>query len=99
MLGAETMTIQLSDSEKLSNSFKLMMSKVYKDSKAKPYETNTVFFDSEEITGIEEANEMALEWASETYPNNDCIVQTIQIESCIYSKVIRFKAMESEEIK
>ena len=90
MLGAETMTIQLSDSEKLSNSFKLMMSKVYKDSKAKPYETNTVFFDSEEITGIEEANEMALEWASETYPNNDCIVQTIQIESCIYSKVIRF---------
>ena len=93
------MTIQLSDSEKLSNSFKLMMSKVYKDSKAKPYETNTVFFDSEEITGIEEANEMALEWASETYPNNDCIVQTIQIESCIYSKVIRFKAMESEEIK
>lgn len=93
------MIVNLTDSVPLPNSFKLMMSKVYKDSKAKPYETNTVFFDSEEITGIEEANEMALEWASETYPNNDCIVQTIQIESCIYSKVIRFKAMESEEIK
>lgn len=84
------MIVNLTDSVPLPNSFKLMMSKVYKDSKAKPYETNTVFFDSEEITGIEEANEMALEWASETYPNNDCIVQTIQIESCIYSKVIRF---------
>ena len=93
------MTIQLSDSEKLPNSFKMMLSKIYTDSKNRPYEINTVVFDSEEITGIEEANEMALEWASETYPDSDCVVQTIQTESCIYSKVIKFKAIESEEIK
>ena len=90
MLGAETMTIQLSDSVPLPNSFKLMMSKIYRESKTKPYEINTVVFDSEEITDIESANEMVLEWVSENYPENDCIVQTVQIENCIYSKVIRF---------
>ena len=90
------MTIQLSDNEKLSNSFKMLLSKIYRDSKTKPYEINTVVFVLEEITDIEAANEIVLEWVSEYYPENDCIVQTVQKESCIESRVFRFK--ESEEL-
>ena len=85
------MIVNLSDSVSLPNSFQLMMSKIYRESKTKPYEINTVVFDSEEITDIESANEKVLEWVSEIYPENDCIVQTVQKESCIESRVFRFK--------
>lgn len=91
------MTIQLSDSEKLSNSFKMLLSKIYPDIRNKPYALYTVYFDSELDISLDEIMEQINSWIEEIYPNEDCIVHLIQDEEKMYCRVIRFK--ESEEIK
>lgn len=89
------MTIQLSDSEKLSNSFKMLLSKIYPDIRSKPYLLYTVYFDSELVSGSDEAQEQINSWLEEIFPDEDCIVHLIQDEEKIYCRVIRFN--ESEE--
>ena len=96
MLGAETMTIQLSDSEKLSNSLERLLSRIYPEIRNKPYSLYTVYFDSELVSSSDEAQEQINSWLEEIYPNEDCIVHTVQNENGIYSRVFRFK--ESEEL-
>ena len=76
------MTIQLSDSEKLSNSFKMLLSKIYPDIRSKPYTLYTVCFDSELVTSSDE--EQINSWIEEIYPNEDCIVHLIQDEEKMY---------------
>lgn len=89
------MTIQLSDSEKLSNSFKMLLSKIYPDIRSKPYSLYTVNFDSELVSGSDEAQEQINSWLEEIFPDEDCIVHLIQDEEKMYYRVIRFN--ESEE--
>lgn len=89
------MTIQLSDSEKLSNSFKMLLSKIYPDIRSKPYTLYTVYFDSELVSSSDEAQEQINSWLEEIFPDEDCIVHLIQDEEKIYCRVIRFN--ESEE--
>lgn len=89
------MTIQLSDSEKLSNSFKMLLSKIYPDIRSKPYTLYTVCFDSELVSSSDEAQEQINSWLEEIFPDEDCIVHLIQDEEKIYCRVIRFN--ESEE--
>ena len=90
------MTIQLSDSEKLSNSFKMLLSKIYPDIRSKPYLLYTVYFDLELVSSSDEAQEQINSWLEEIFPDEDCIVHTVQNENGIYSRVFRFK--ESEEL-
>ena len=89
------MTIQLSDNEKLSNSFKMLLSKIYPDIRNKPYSLYTVYFDLELVSSSDEAQEQTNSWLEEIYPNEDCIVHLIQDEEKMYCRVIRF--YESEE--
>ena len=89
------MTIQLSDSEKLSNSFKMLLSKIYPDIRNKPYSLYTVYFDLELVTSSDEAQEQINSWLEEIFPDEDCIVHLIQDEEKMYYRVIRFN--ESEE--
>lgn len=88
------MTIQLSDSEKLSNSFKMLLSKIYPDIRSKPYALYMVYFDSELVLSSDEAQEQINSWIEEIYPNEDCIVHLIQDEEKIYCRVIRFNESE-----
>lgn len=90
------MTIQLSDSEKLSNSFKTLLSKIYPEIRSKPYTLYTVYFDSELLLSSDEAQEQINSWIEEIYPNEDCIVHLIQDEEKMYCRVIRLN--ESEKI-
>ena len=62
--------------------------------KGEPYLTHLFTCDLENAN-FNSVNEIVLEWVSEYYPENDCIVQTVQKESCIESRVFRLK--ESEE--
>ena len=75
------MTIQLSDSEKLSNSFKMLLSKIYPDIRSKQYSLYTVYFDSVLVSSSDEAQEQINSWIEEIYPNEDCIVHLIQDET------------------
>ena len=89
------MTIQLSDSEKLSNSFKMLLSKIYPDIRSKPYSLYTVYFDSELVSSSDETQEQINSWLEEIFPDEDCIVHLIQDEEKMCYRVIRFN--ESEE--
>ena len=89
------MTIQLSDSEKLSDIFKTLLSKIYPEIRNKPYTLYTVYFDSELVSSSDEAQEQINSWIEEIYPNEDCIVHLIQDEEKMYCRVTRFN--ESEE--
>lgn len=90
------MTIQLTDSEKLSNSFKTLLSKIYPRIISKPYSLYTVYFDLELVSSSDEAQEKINSWIEEIYPNEDCIVHLIQDEEKMYCRVIRFN--KSEEL-
>lgn len=88
------MTIQLTDSEKLSNSFKTLLSKIYPRIISKPYSLYTVYFDLELVSSSDEAQEKINSWIEEIYPDEDCIVHLIQDEEKMYCKVIRFNERE-----
>lgn len=90
------MTIQLTDSEKLSNSFKTLLSKIYPGIISKPYLLYTVYFDLELVSSSDEAQEKINSWIEEIYPNEDCIVHLIQDEEKMYCRVIRFNKSEVE---
>ena len=90
------MTIQLTDSEKLSNSFKTLLSKIYPRIISKPYSLYTVYFDLELVSSSDEAQEKINSWIEEIYPNEDCIIHLIQDEEKMYCRVIRLN--ESEKI-
>lgn len=90
------MTIQLTDSEKLSNSFKTLLSKIYPRIISKPYSLYTVYFDLELVSSSDEAQEKINSWIEEIYPNEDCIVHLIQDEEKMYCRVIRFNKSEVE---
>lgn len=90
------MTIQLTDSEKLSNSFKTLLSKIYPRIISKPYSLYTVYFDLELVSSSDEAQEKINSWIEEIYPDEDCIVHLIQDEEKMYCRVIRFNKSEVE---